>query len=147
MAMELDKLSPVRATTAPAASAAVFDLDTYISRYASKTETRLQRLLLVSSKAASRDLAKRAYILAERQMRDTCNTKRYRTVFRAAAASASVGSDTVAGAAIGSRGELKCSPFQNAVTHTRAGKERVTAYCSYLLVLLSFLFSILLYCT
>ena len=102
--MELEPIEmPVAASSpapAPAASGPttstsssnLFDLETYISRYESNSETRLQRLLLVASVSASQSsqssssgsserMAEQAYRLAERQCRDAANVRTYRQVF------------------------------------------------------------------
>ena len=119
MAMELEPIEmPVAASSpapAPAATASdpttsssssnLFDLETYISRYESNSETRLQRLLLVasvsqsqqssSSSSGSDRMAEQAYRMAERQCRDASNVRTYRQVFGgqvAAAAAAGSGS-------------------------------------------------------
>ena len=75
-----------------------FDLETYISRYESNSETRLQRLLLIGSQLTGQSTsdeaartAAQAYRLAERHCRDTANVRTYRQVFgggQAAAAAA-----------------------------------------------------------
>ena len=75
-----------------------FDLETYISRYESNSETRLQRLLLIGSQLTGQSTsdeaartAAQAYRLAERHCRDTANVRTYRHVFgggQAAAAAA-----------------------------------------------------------
>ena len=111
MAMELEPIEmPVASSSpAPAAPAAsgptttssttssnLFDLETYISRYESNSETRLQRLLLVASVSQSKSssssgsermaeqayrMAEQAYRMAERQCRDAANVRTYRQVF------------------------------------------------------------------
>ena len=76
-------------TTSSTTSSNLFDLETYISRYESNSETRLQRLLLVasvsqsksSSSSGSERMAEQAYRLAERQCRDAANVRTYRQVF------------------------------------------------------------------
>ena len=113
MAMELEPIEmPAASSSAPAPAAAqpsstsatnpanpnLFDLETYISRYETNSETRLQRLLLVASQSKSDDAAQQAYRLADRQCRDASNVRTYRQVFGgpvamgAAAAAAGSGS-------------------------------------------------------
>ena len=58
-----------------------FDLEAYIARYPSMSENRLQRLLYIAQKAQDADLSNKAYQLAERQMKETQNTRRYKAVF------------------------------------------------------------------
>ena len=130
MAMELEPIempvaasSPARAAAATAtapgpttsSSSDLFDLETYISRYESSSETRLQRLLLVASASQSQSaksapsdrMAEQAYRMAERQCRDASNVRTYRQVFGgqvAAAAAAGSGSG-------GKFGPLECFRF------------------------------------
>mmetsp|Transcript_33051 Transcript_33051/g.72482 ORF Transcript_33051/g.72482 Transcript_33051/m.72482 type:complete len:569 (+) Transcript_33051:165-1871(+) len=99
MAMELDL--PSRSDAAASAASpeqpgggrrsSIFDLESYISRYDAQSETRLQRLLLIGSKSSAEETGRAAYVLAERQMRDTANVLRYREVFGGASASAAGG--------------------------------------------------------
>ena len=128
MAMELEPIEMPVAASSPAPAAAtesgpttssssdLFDLETYISRYESSSETRLQRLLLVASVSQSQSssqsarsdrMAEQAYRMAERQCRDTSNVRTYRQVFGgqvAAAAAAGSGSG-------GKFGPLECFRF------------------------------------
>ena len=130
MAMELEPIEMPVAASSPAPAAAtesgpttssssdLFDLETYISRYESSSETRLQRLLLVASVSQSQSssqqsarsdrMAEQAYRMAERQCRDASNVRTYRQVFGgqpvAAAAAAGSGSG-------GKFGPLGCFRF------------------------------------
>lgn len=55
------------------------DLESYISRYSG--ETRLQRLLLIARTTPDETLASQAYDMAEQQMKEDGNVKRYKEVF------------------------------------------------------------------
>ena len=116
MAMELD--IPSRSSDASGSpsrpppggnstSSSIFDLESYISRYDPQSETRLQRLLLIGSKSTSEETVRAAYVLAEQQMRDTANLRRYREVFGGTSASvAAAGGGDAAAAGSGSGGKL-----------------------------------------
>jgi len=58
-----------------------FDLETYIARYPATSETRLQRLLFIAKKTTDSDLSKRAYHMAERQLRENSNVRCYKDNF------------------------------------------------------------------
>jgi len=55
-----------------------FDLRSYISRYDSKSETRIQRLLFLARNGESPKLA---YSLLEQQLKQAGNVRRYQEVF------------------------------------------------------------------
>jgi len=59
----------------------LFDLESYISRYDENSETRLQRLLFIARRAPSKDLAKSAFALLEKQLKENDNWRRYTEVF------------------------------------------------------------------
>lgn len=83
MAMECDEPSsaPTGGSSNPAATSSLFDLETYISRYDVLSETRLQRLLFVAKRGKSDDVCRLAYQLAERQVREAGNMRKYREIF------------------------------------------------------------------
>lgn len=58
-----------------------FDLETYIGRYNPTSETRLQRLLFIGERSSDQAVSKLAYELAERQMKECGNVRRYKEVF------------------------------------------------------------------
>ena len=74
-------------TTAPPSSPSTplsFDLEAYIGRYPTQSETRLQRLVFIYRKAIAEndsELAQQAKNLASEQIRATSNTKRYKELF------------------------------------------------------------------
>jgi hypothetical protein len=55
------------------------DYESYIARYTG--ETRLQRLLLIARTTPDEALASQAFDMAEQQMREDGNVKRYKEVF------------------------------------------------------------------
>jgi hypothetical protein len=61
-----------------AQSSLYFDLDTYISRYDPKSETRLQRLFFIASKTSNDEMARACLEMAESQLKAMGNTKVYR---------------------------------------------------------------------
>eukprot|EP00568_Trieres_chinensis_P000074 CAMPEP_0183304006 /NCGR_PEP_ID=MMETSP0160_2-20130417/9247_1 /TAXON_ID=2839 ORGANISM="Odontella Sinensis, Strain Grunow 1884" /NCGR_SAMPLE_ID=MMETSP0160_2 /ASSEMBLY_ACC=CAM_ASM_000250 /LENGTH=91 /DNA_ID=CAMNT_0025466991 /DNA_START=86 /DNA_END=357 /DNA_ORIENTATION=+ len=62
-------------------SASLFDVEVYAARYDPQSETRLQRLLHVAKYAPNDEMKRIAYGMAEVQMRETGNVRRYREVF------------------------------------------------------------------
>jgi hypothetical protein len=55
------------------------DLETYSSRY--DGETRLQRLVLIGQMSPDESVAQQAFDLAEQQLRQDGNVKRYKEIF------------------------------------------------------------------
>lgn len=59
----------------------MFDVESYIARYAPDSETRLQRLLCIAQHAPSQSVALHAYRLLEAQLKDAGNDVMYQQVF------------------------------------------------------------------
>lgn len=62
-------------------SSLYFDLETYISRYDAKSETRLQRLFFIASQTSNEDMARMCLEMAESQLKAMGNTKVYREIY------------------------------------------------------------------
>jgi len=62
-------------------SSAYFDLETYISRYDPKSETRLQRLFFIASQTSNDEMARMCLEMAESQLKAMGNTKVYREMY------------------------------------------------------------------
>ena len=62
--------------------AAEFDLDTYISRYAAGSETRLQRLAFIAQHTTDSEIKKEALEMLEQQLKESSNVVRYNQIFQ-----------------------------------------------------------------
>jgi hypothetical protein len=62
-------------------SSVYFDLETYISRYEPKSETRLQRLFFIASQTSNDEMARMCLEMAEAQLKAMGNTKVYREMY------------------------------------------------------------------
>ena len=133
--------SSTTAATAAAAAPFQFDLEAYISRYESLSETRLQRLLFLAStlaaqsqqctdpdQAAAAEMARQAYRMAEAQCRDACNGRTYRRVFGGHFAAAASGGEYFFILDVGLLGYLICLEAGKKDINTAARKGRWYLY-------------------
>ncbi|KAG7345988.1 26S proteasome subunit RPN7-domain containing protein [Nitzschia inconspicua] len=92
------------------------DLDAYIGRYVGAT--RLQRLLLIAKTTPDEALAQQAFDLAETQMKEDGNVRKYKEVFGGETATA--GDSTAVGSSGGERpGEQRAPPEAEAAPQLR----------------------------
>mmetsp|Transcript_17296 Transcript_17296/g.26762 ORF Transcript_17296/g.26762 Transcript_17296/m.26762 type:complete len:516 (-) Transcript_17296:158-1705(-) len=104
--------------------AASFDLETYIGRYHPSSETRLQRLLFIGEHAPDPGGSSLAWDLAERQMRECGNVRKYREVFSSRASFDAEWADETAAAA---QQQLEVLEGRLAAAQSHLNKEAIRA--------------------